>query len=132
MICFINPQTVIIRRISIIYNEAKFVYPIDNPNNAEYRAVERKKQLILGTRSILLHHWPGRSVDRESGKLGMFWNEIAEAERPSFKALSYHRTACLIWKVAGGVNPVEDESSSRESDDYAVNTQALKLFYGIK
>jgi hypothetical protein len=38
------------------------------------------------------------------------------ALQPNRKALELHKTACLIWRMAGGAEPVDEESSDDEEN----------------
>jgi hypothetical protein len=72
----------------------------------------------------------GRKAE-ENGEMVLYFVEKNQATLPNRKALEFHKTACLIWRMAGGAEP-EEEYCSDDDDLKPVNTAALKIRFGVQ
>jgi len=49
-------------------------------------------------------------------------------KQPNRKALEFHKAACLIWRMAGGAEPDEEDS---DDEPGPVNTAALRKRFNL-
>ncbi|KAJ3373495.1 hypothetical protein HDU91_006896 [Kappamyces sp. JEL0680] len=108
------------------------------PDDDEDRHWKSEIRVLKAVRTQREEDWRDRdnrkAIDA-SGELGIwFWKEFADDSggavvslRPSSVALEFHKTACLLWQMAGGADlDVEYERQG------AVNTAALKARFNIR
>ncbi|KAJ3413848.1 hypothetical protein HDV05_007369 [Chytridiales sp. JEL 0842] len=55
----------------------------------------------------------GRKPTEDDGEMALYFKDNEPSIQPSLKALEFHKTACLIWRMAGGA----EEDSDEEWDD---------------
>ena len=52
-----------------------------------------------------------------NGDMALYFADNDPNKRPSETALRLHKTACLIWRLAGGAEPDDDDYSDDDDDD---------------
>jgi hypothetical protein len=57
----------------------------------------------------------GRQAVEANGEMALYFVVNNPATLPNRKALEFHKAACLIWRMAGGVE-VDDECCSDDDD----------------
>jgi hypothetical protein len=82
-------------------------------------------------RSFMAKRWVNvdkREADDQQGDLVLWFVNNDPAVQPNRKALELHKTACLIWRMAGGAEPVDEESSDdKENDPICVVDKRISL-----
>jgi hypothetical protein len=56
-----------------------------------------------------------RAAPNEHGEMYLCFAQNDTALQPNHKALGLHKTACLIWRMAGGADSEDEECSDDES-----------------
>ncbi|KAJ3359365.1 hypothetical protein HDU91_004944, partial [Kappamyces sp. JEL0680] len=72
-----------------------------------------------------------RLVIEPNGEMALYFVDNNPHTLPNRKALEFHKTACLIWRLAGGADP-DEEYCSDDDDLGPVDTQALKRRFNIQ
>ena len=67
-----------------------------------------------------------------NGEMALYFLIHDQRLQPNRKALEFHKTACLIWRMAGGAESVDEHCSDDEEDLGIVDTAALKSRFNIK
>jgi hypothetical protein len=68
----------------------------------------------------------------ENEEMGLYFIENDPQKQPNRKALEYHKTACLIWRMAGGAESDNEYCSDDDQDLVMVDTAALKRRFKIQ
>jgi hypothetical protein len=88
---------------------------------------------IKALRNVKLRKYPEREINGADGEMALwFMSPLEDTQndretrskrkvqsedlRPSIKALEFHKTACLIWRMAGGAEEDEEYCSDYDSD----------------
>jgi uncharacterized protein YfkK (UPF0435 family) len=97
----------------------KIVNKTNDPNDFEHsNNVEKLKDIRRGLKSRN-EKFSNREVTEANGELGLYFMSDDAEKLPSRKALEFHRTACLIWRMAGGAEPADyDDYDEDEENDY--------------
>ena len=62
--------------------------------------------------------------------MALYFIDNNATKQPNRNALEFHKTACLIWRMAGGAEP-DEEYCSDEDDLVPVNTAALRKRFKV-
>ncbi|KAI9341149.1 hypothetical protein BDR26DRAFT_895231 [Obelidium mucronatum] len=96
---------------------AKVVNLTNDPNNEDYVDALDIVKAIRGTKAKRFH---GRNVVNGNGEMQIYFVQNDPAIYPNRIALEFHKTACLIWKMAGGADAELDEEMEVDDDDIGV------------
>ncbi|KAJ3249949.1 hypothetical protein HK103_004233 [Boothiomyces macroporosus] len=109
-----------------VVNEAN-----DNDVTSEkYEEWELKVDSIRVVRGAMKKKFPDRQATLDNGEMPLYFVDNNAAIQPSRAALAFHKTACLIWRMAGGAEP-QDEECSDDEELGPVNTAELKRRFNI-
>ncbi|KAJ3317095.1 hypothetical protein HDV06_002077 [Boothiomyces sp. JEL0866] len=72
----------------------------------------------------------GRQAILDNSEMPLYFVDINESIQPNRAALAFHKTACLIWRMAGGAE-TEDEECSDDEELGPVNTAELRKRFNI-
>ena len=67
----------------------------------------------------------GRKAAEAIGEMALYFVDNNLSKLPNRKALEFHKTACLIWRMAGGAES-DEESCPDNDDDYIAMDYRLK------
>jgi hypothetical protein len=108
----------------------KVVNETNDENNVNYRKATKG---LKGSRRDLLEFFSdNRQAIESNGEMALYFVDNNSHELPNRKALAFHKTACLIWKMAGGAEPDEEYCSDDDDDCEPVDTAALKRRFKIQ
>ena len=88
-------------------------------SSKEYKDWRKKLGRIYDCRYCEMEDWTSidnRQAKEENGEMALHFVINDSDFLPNKKALEYHKTACLIWRMAGG--DVPDEECCSLEDDY--------------
>jgi hypothetical protein len=106
--------------------EDKFVVKVVNYSSNNDTASEEHKdwqtavRIVRAVRAVNEENWTqidGRKAVEANGEMALYFVQSNPSLMPDRKALEFHKTACLIWRMAGGAEP-EEESCPDYDDDY--------------
>ncbi|KAI9341145.1 hypothetical protein BDR26DRAFT_836988 [Obelidium mucronatum] len=97
-------------RLLRLYIDVVDNHDVVNPtNDPEYKEFRQRFGLVKATRFGSLEFLPpGRTVFDENNELTVYFADSDSTNYPNRAALALHKSACLIWKMAGAGNDVED------------------------
>ena len=99
-------------------SENRFLVKYINPNGPENRVWKKRHELLVVLRKIWLEYFSDGSIAvDEDGNIPISFVSKDKSLYPSKTALDLHKTACLIWLLAGG-DEDEDCCSCCDYDDY--------------
>ncbi|KAJ3316932.1 hypothetical protein HDV06_002541 [Boothiomyces sp. JEL0866] len=87
-------------------------------------------EYLKGLRGLVKHKFPNRDIADKNGEMPLYFVDNDATIQPSRAALAFHKTACLIWRMAGGAEP-QDEECSDDEELGPVNTAELKRRFNI-
>jgi len=117
--------------------EDKLVVKVVNETDDEIKwlcGVERIKnfrEVHLRVKSNMARK-DGRQAAETNGEIGLYFINNDVQKQPNRKALEYHKTACLIWRMAGGAESDYEFCSDDDEDLGKVDTAALKRRFNIQ
>ncbi|TPX47519.1 hypothetical protein CcCBS67573_g10250 [Chytriomyces confervae] len=82
-------------------------------SNGEYLMQMRTSQ----ANEIDYHPNVGRRACNSDEEMGLYVVQTDPVLQPNHAALALHKTACLIWKMAGGANEDYDECCMQDDDE---------------
>ena len=119
-------------------DDNKLVVKVVNETNDEtsdnHKEWEDIVRFLKGYRLILQEDWSGidnRQAVESNGEMALYFMQKNESTLPNRNALEFHKTACLIWRMAGGAEPDEEYCSDDEDEFVPVNTAALRKRFNI-
>jgi hypothetical protein len=62
-----------------------------------------------------------RPSTNNDGEMELYFLKNDEGLQPNHKALEFHKTACLIWRMAGGAEEEEEHCPDDDDDKSMVN-----------
>ena len=65
----------------------------------------------------------GRNVIDKDGEMELYFLKNDQELQPNHKALEFHKTACLIWRMAGGAEEEEEYCPDDDDDQSLVNEE---------
>jgi hypothetical protein len=83
----------------------KVVNETDDRNSEKYREWEDVTRLLKGNRLLWEEKWAPvdkRSAVTSAGEMQIYFLTGDQSLLPNKSALEFHKTACLIWRMAGG------------------------------
>jgi len=84
-------------------------------------------RVLKGNRMLWQENWidiDGRQAVEANGEMALYFVQNNPIELPNRQVLEFHKTACLIWRMAGGAEP--DEEYCSDDEQGPVNTAALR------
>jgi hypothetical protein len=73
---------------------------------------------LKAVRNTKGYRWTdGRKVTEYNGEMALYYILNDPAKLPNRNALEFHKTACLIWRLAGGAESEEEYCSDDEDID---------------
>ncbi|KAJ3006233.1 UNVERIFIED_CONTAM: hypothetical protein HDU68_004203 [Siphonaria sp. JEL0065] len=91
---------------------AKVVNLTNDPHDHVWRSVVDD---LRGTRTLRERKWTGRqAIDDATGEMVVYFAQDDASILPNHTALSFHKAACLIWKMAGAADDIEDDEIDHE------------------
>lgn len=100
---------------------------IDDKQHKEW---EETVETIKGGRFISQTRWTDRQAVEPNGEMALYFIDTTADQLPNRDALKFHKIACLIWRMAGGLES-DYEYCSCCSDMGPVDTFALKRRFKI-
>jgi hypothetical protein len=85
----------------------KVVNETDDETSDKYR---EWKRIVVGLK-LTRSYWQEDGIDRaveENGKITLYFVQNNPTKLPNRKALEFHKTSCLIWRMAGGAESDEE------------------------
>jgi len=76
-------------------------------------------------------HIDKRKAVEINGEMALYFVQNDPTKLPNRNALEFHKTACLIWRMAGGAEP-DEEYCSDDDDLVPVDTAALKRRFKLQ
>jgi hypothetical protein len=71
-----------------------------------------------------------RLVADEVGEMELFFLKNDQGLQPNRKALEFHKTACLIWRMAGGAEEEEEYCPDDDDDKSMVNCEmGIRIYF---
>jgi hypothetical protein len=70
-----------------------------------------------------------RQVVNDKGEMELYFINEDPARLPNRKALEFHKTACLIWRMAGGAESDEEYCPSDYDSNCAPSGIKSKIIY---
>ncbi|KAJ3022881.1 UNVERIFIED_CONTAM: hypothetical protein HDU68_008905 [Siphonaria sp. JEL0065] len=102
---------------------AKVVNLTDDPNNEDYVDALDIVKAIRGTKAKRFY---GRNVVNGNGEMQIYFIQDDPALSPNRTALRFHKTACLIWRMAAGADVEADDNMEEDGDDIGVLGEKLR------
>ncbi|KAJ3411222.1 hypothetical protein HDV05_002566 [Chytridiales sp. JEL 0842] len=97
-----------------VVNGKMVVKVINRTNDMIYSERSDSWRVLLSTRNCMKENFKdGRKPTEDDGQMALYFMDNEPGIQPSLKALEFHKTACLIWRMAGGA----EEDSDDEWDD---------------
>ena len=62
----------------------------------------------------------------KNGEMVLHFLNDDHTPHPNYQALQFHKTACLIWRMAGGAEPEEEDLEECPDDDDDDSIRSLK------
>ena len=136
-----NQYDLLKRYVDIV--DEKLVFKVVNESN-DSNDLKSKKHLIwldaidrikksregeIGSRMNLVCK-DGRTAAGNYDEMVLYFVENNPNILPNRKALEFNKTACLIWRMAGGSEP-DEEYCSDDDDQGLVNTAALRKRFNL-
>ncbi len=104
----------------------KVVNESDDPKSDKFKDWECVVGSLAANRDIWKRLWTdGRQAVEANGEMALYFKQNDPKNLPNRKALEFHKTACLIWRMAGGAEEDDDYSEDDYDDvvDVFVNYQ---------
>ena len=79
---------------------------------------------MKGNRILWQNRWvevDNRQPTNQDGEMELFFLKNDQGLQPNHKALEFHKTACLIWRMAGGAEEEEEHCPDDDDDKSMVN-----------
>ncbi|KAJ3411224.1 hypothetical protein HDV05_002568 [Chytridiales sp. JEL 0842] len=109
-----HKQFDLLNRCVDVVNGKMVVKFINRTNDMVYSERSDSWRIILSTRNCIKDKFKdGRKPTEDDGEMALYFQDNEPSIQPSLKALEFHKTACLIWRMAGGA----EEDSDDEWDD---------------
>ena len=112
----------------------KIVNDSIHPNDDKHKDWKNNVRILKLNRSGWQENWTeidNRRAAESNGKMALYFVQNNPAKLPNRKALEFHKTACLIWRMAGGAEP-DEEYCSDDDDLGPVDTAALRKRFKIQ
>ncbi|KAJ3258858.1 hypothetical protein HK103_003240 [Boothiomyces macroporosus] len=84
---------------------------------------------LKAVRATKKRRFPNREIMDKNGEMPLYFVNNDESIQPNRAALAFHKTACLIWRMAGGADTEDEECWDDEPGP--VNTAELKQRFNI-
>jgi len=111
----------------------KIVNETNDTTSEKHRQWEKLVKKLINSRIDELEDWKdGRQVVNGDGEIQLYFVNNNAAIQPNRKGLEFHKAACIIWRMAGGAEPVEDDCCDDDEEIGVVDTAALKRRFNIK
>ena len=114
----------------------KLVNETKDKTSIKHKEWEQNVRVLKGTRMVFQENWidiDNRQAVESNGEMALYFVQTDPNYLPNRSALEFHKTACLIWKMAGGAEPIDDEYCSDDDSDFVpVDTAALKRLFNIQ
>jgi len=110
----------------------KVVNQTDDINNEKHRKWKGKVGALEALRLNWQKDWTlidNRQAVESNGEMTLYFLQNNPTNLPNSKALEFHKTACLIWRMAGGAEP--DEEYCSDDEPGPVNTAALRKRFNL-
>lgn len=101
----------------------KVVNETNDENDVSYKSATKG---LKGSRRDQLEFLPdNRQPIEANGEMALYFVQNNPTKLPNQKALEFHKTACLIWRMAGGGEP-DEEYCPDNDDEYVAVDYRLK------
>jgi hypothetical protein len=110
----------------------KVVNETDDEANLDWRSSILTTQSIRTTQKTFYWSNDNRQAVETNGEMALYFINTDPNLLPNRKALEFHKTACFIWRMAGGAECDNDYCSDDEEDLGKVDTAALKRRFNIQ
>ncbi|KAL5032885.1 hypothetical protein RTP6_000921 [Batrachochytrium dendrobatidis] len=116
----------------------KLVVKVINETNDEtsdkHKEWKDTVRVLKGNRMLWQENWTdidNRQSMESNGEMALYFVQNNPTKLPNRNALEFHKTACMIWRMAGGAE-TDDEYCSDDDDLVPVDTAALKRRFKIQ
>lgn len=127
-----------LKRFLDVDDNDKLVVKVVNETNDQtsdkHREWVRTIRDLKGMRILREEDWAHsdqRKAVESNGKMALYFTQNHPDNLPNRNALEFHKTACLIWRMAGGAENDDDEYCS-DDEQGPINTAALKKRFKLK
>ncbi|KAJ3253880.1 hypothetical protein HK103_007680 [Boothiomyces macroporosus] len=108
----------------------KIVNETNDTTSEKHRKWKRDVRNLKNNRISNLEDWnDDRQAILDNGEMPLYFVNNNESIQPNRAALAFHKTACLIWRMAGGAETEDEECWDDEPGP--VNTAELKRRFNI-
>ena len=95
----------------------KIIQTSNDTTSEEYREWQALVGELGSIRGLRLRYWnDNRLAVETNGEMALYFMLNDPDQLPNRKALKLHRTACLMWKMAGGAEPHDDMCYDDDQD----------------
>lgn len=112
----------------------KVVNETNDDTNDKHNDWKRTVGALKVTRSYWQEDWTeidNRQAVETNGEMALYFVQNHTTKLPNRNALEFHKTACLIWRMAGGAE-IDEEYCSDDEDLVPVDTAALKRRFRVQ
>jgi hypothetical protein len=112
----------------------KVVNETDDVRSEKHSEWKDYVRVLQGNRVLWQDKWTNsdRKAVETNGEMALYFIKTDPNLQPNRKALESHKTACLIWRMAGGAESDDEYCSDDEEYLGIVNTAALKRRFNIQ
>ena len=103
---------------------AKIVNETNDPKSEKHRKWEYGMEDLKTIRSTRQERWTHigkRRALEPNGEMALYFVITDTRVHPNREALKFHKTACLIWRMAGGAESEEEFCPNDDDDDCRVS-----------
>ena len=68
-----------------------------------------------------------RKITEDNDEMALYFKDNDEALQPNRAALLFHKTSCMIWKLAGGAEIDDEQCSLDDEDDFVKPSVHMQL-----
>ena len=112
----------------------KVVNETNDTTSDKHRDWQKAVRNLIAMRTANEEDWneyDNRQAVEPNGEMALYFAENNPTNLPNRQALEFHKTACLIWRMAGGAEP-DEEYCSDDEDLGPVDTAALKRRFKVQ
>jgi hypothetical protein len=116
----------------------KLVVKVVNETNDETNDKHKDWKIAIRTLKVLRKSYEedwtdidNRKAVESNGEMALYFVQNNPTKLPNRNALEFHKTACLIWRMAGGAE-TDEEYCSDDEDLFPVDTAALKRRFRVQ
>ncbi|KAJ8326386.1 hypothetical protein O5D80_005140 [Batrachochytrium dendrobatidis] len=112
----------------------KVVNETNDTTSNKHKEWKDTVRVLKGNRMLWQENWTdidNRQSMESNGEMALYFVQNNPTKLPNRNALEFHKTACMIWRMAGGAE-TDDEYCSDDDDLVPVDTAALKRRFKLQ